>query len=167
MGFQILGEGEENLGEHSFLTAIIAYFLAKDLSFDMAKVLVMSLFHDFHEARTGDVHKLATRYVKRDQQKANQDIFAQVDMELFQTIREYEQRQTPEAQIVFEANIIALLVELKPLVERGNVHAREWLRNKSRIRTPKAVQLANAVLLADSQDWWKSIRDELHEEYTK
>ncbi len=165
VGFQILGNGEESIGEHSFMTAVIAYFLAKKLHLDMGKVLTMSIFHDMHETRVGDAHKIALRYITRNQKKANIDIFGVVDADLLRLLEEYEEKKTIEAQIVFEANVIALLVRLKPLAERGDAHAEKWMMNKNRIRTPEAVILVKMLLETDSQNWWLDIQNELEEEF--
>ena len=167
-GWQILGDNEEGVGEHTFMTSVIAYFLAKELSADMEKVLVMSVFHDFHEARTGDLDKIAKFYMTRDQDRANRDIFQGVDDELLATLEEYEKRTSPEAKIVYEANVIAFLVELKLLIEKGNTHAGEWLdANIKRLRIPQAVTLAGNLAKTSSQDWWKTIRQTLHEEFAR
>ena len=176
VGFQVLGNGEEPLGEHIFTTSVIAFFLAKELNtsissvqaqkVNMEKVLTMSIFHDFHEARTGDVHKLQSLYVTRDTKKANDDIFKDIDSELLKNLEEYEEKKTLEAQIVYEANIIALLLALKPLSERGDPHATEWIEwNAKRLRLPAAITLAQQMISGNSQDWWKKERDMLHEKY--
>ena len=167
VGFQILGHGEESIGEHSFMTAVISYFLAKELHLDTGKVLTMSIFHDFHETRTGDAHKLSLKYITRNQEKANADIFGKVDEELVVLLREYEEKKTIEARVVFEANIIALLVRLKPLAEGGDTHAQKWMMNKSRIRIPEAVRLAAVLLSTDSQEWWADVQKELEEEFKR
>lgn len=168
VGFQILGNGEEPLGEHIFTTSVIAYFLAKELNANLQKVLIMSIFHDFHEARTGDVHKLQSLYVTRDQKKANVDLFKDIDDDLLAMLEEYEERKTIEAKLVYEANIISLLVVLKPLAERGDPHAKEWLEwNAKRLRLPQARELAEKLTKGNSQDWWKKERDKLHREYQK
>ena len=167
-GWQILGDNDEGVGEHTFMTAVIAYFLARQQSVNMEKVLVMSVFHDFHEARTGDLDKIAKFYMTRDQDKANRDIFKGVDDELLVTLTEYEERQSLEAKIVYEANVIAFLVELKLLIEKGNTHAQEWLDgNIRRLRIPEAISLAQELASTSSQDWWKNIRKTLHEEFAK
>ena len=64
------------------MTCVIAYFLAKELKANMETVLVMSIFHDFHEARTGESDKIARFYTTRDQDKANQHIFLKMPMML-------------------------------------------------------------------------------------
>jgi putative hydrolases of HD superfamily len=168
-GWQILGDNDESVGEHSFMTAVIAYFLAKTVkeNVNLEKILVMSIFHDFHEARTGDIDKIATFYLTRDTEKANRDIFSH-DNILLKHVEEYEEKQTLEAKIVYEANILALLVEVKLLVEKGNGNAVEWLtENAQRLRLPESVALARQIMAGNSQDWWKDIRRELKREFRK
>lgn len=172
-GWQILGDNEEGVGEHTFMTSVIAYFLAKEVlkvkrSINLEKVLVMAVFHDFHEARTGDLDKIASFYMTRDQDKANHDIFKGVDDELLVTLDEFEKKESLEARIAYEANVIAFLVELKLLVEKGNTHAKEWLDgNLDRLRLPEAIALAQDLSQTDSHDWWKHLRQTLHEEFSK
>ena len=167
-GWQVMGDNEEELGGHVFMTAVIAYFLGKQLKVNMEKVLIMAIFHDFHESRTGDMDKIAKFYMSRDQGKANKDIFAGIDDALLTTLTEYEEKESLEARLVYEANVIAFLVELKLLVEKGNTHAQEWLDgNRTRLRIPEAIALAQDLAKTDSHDWWKSIRKTLHKEFAK
>lgn len=175
-GWQRLGDNEEGVGEHSFMTAVIAYLLAKqinaqndkDRSVSMEKILLMSIFHDFHEGRTGEMDKVAKLYMTRHEDKANIDIFSGVDEELLTLLNEYEAKQTLEALVVYEANVIAFGVECKILMERGNTHAKEWMdANSLRVRLPESVELMNLLATTDSQDWWKDIRATIHEEFAK
>ena len=167
-GWQILGDNEENVGEHTFMTCVISYFLAKELHANMETVLVMSVFHDFHEARTGELDKLAKLYTSRNEEKANNDIFSGIDDNLLALLTTYEEKKTLEAQIAYEANVIAFSVEVRLLMERGNVHAKEWMEaNNSRLRLPQSIALAKDLEKTDSQNWWKSIRKSIHEEFAK
>ncbi|MEK7533077.1 MAG: HD domain-containing protein [Patescibacteria group bacterium] len=175
-GWQRLGDNEEGVGEHSFMTAVIAYLLArqinaqnkKDRGVSMEKILVMSIFHDFHEGRTGEMDKVAKLYMTRHEDKANIDIFAGIDDELLILLNEYEAKQSLEALVVYEANVIAFGVECKILMERGNTHAKEWMdANSLRVRLPESVELMTALASTDSQDWWKDIREAIHEEFAK
>jgi len=45
----------ESVADHSFATALIAWRLARREGLDGERVLLMALFHDFHEARLGDI----------------------------------------------------------------------------------------------------------------
>lgn len=167
-GWQILGGHEEGVGEHSFMTAVIAYFLAKQKKATMETVLTMSIFHDFHEARTGEVDKIHTFYITRDQERANRDIFEQIDKDLLRILEEYEKKESLEARICYEANILAFLVEAKLLIERGHIHAAEWFdANVKRLRFPESQQLAQEIRVTSSQAWWSHIRKDLNERFIK
>ena len=84
----------------------------------MEKILIMSIFHDFHEGRTGEMDKVAKLYMTRHEDKANIDIFSEVDAELLVLLNEYEEKETLESLVVYEANVIAFGVECKILMER-------------------------------------------------
>jgi len=74
-GYQFLGTGRESVAEHSFRTAIIGYTLAKaHPEADIQKIVFMCLFHDLHEARTGDQNYVNKQYVRVDEDKAVADL---------------------------------------------------------------------------------------------
>ncbi|MBI2641023.1 HD domain-containing protein [Candidatus Roizmanbacteria bacterium] len=169
-GWQILGENEESISEHLYLTSIITFILAKQMKVNTEKVLTMALFHDFHETRVGDVDKIGLNYLKRDVEKANKDIFEKLSFgkELLQLLIEYEEKKSLEAKLVYEANVIALTIELKTLVDKGSIHAKEWLEaNKERVRLKESKALIKEIMHTDSQDFWKEIRDKLHGSFKK
>ena len=175
-GWQRLGDNEEGVGEHSFMTAVIAYLLAREINaagdasrkVAMEKIMLMSIFHDFHEGRTGEMDKVAKLYMTRHEDKANEDIFKGVDDDLLTLLGEYEARKTLDAQVVYEANVIAFGVECKILMEKGNTHAKEWMdANSKRVRLPESIELMTSLAATDSQDWWKDIREAIHEEFAK
>lgn len=175
-GWQIMGDNEEGVGEHTFMTCVIAYLLAKQINTNperqekpnMETVMLMSVFHDFHEARTGELDKIAKLYTMRDEGKANQHIFSGVDDELLATLEAYEEKQSIEARVVYEANVIAFSVEVKLLLEKGNVHAADWLKsNDSRLRLPESIALAEKLAASDSHVWWKDLREVIRDEFTR
>ena len=55
-GFDFLGTGSQNIASHSFRASIIAYLLAKRLKADENKAVILTLFHDIPETRTGDIN---------------------------------------------------------------------------------------------------------------
>ncbi len=60
----------ESVAEHSFLTAIIAFFLGmREFGSvdDACRCAAAALFHDVHESRTLDLHRLAKSYVQADE----------------------------------------------------------------------------------------------------
>ena len=58
---------QESVADHSFRAAIIAFVLAKMEGADdeaANRICTAAVFHDMHEARLGDMHKITARYVK-------------------------------------------------------------------------------------------------------
>lgn len=167
-GWQILGENEESVAEHSFMVGVISYVLAKQLKADLGKVLLMSLLHDFTETRTGDIYKLADLYVKADVVKAANNVFADLSIRIgaINIIREYEEEKTLEAKIVHDADTLALCLELKQLLEKGSLHAKEWFEgNKKRLSFDISRDLWQEIENTDSQDWWKKEREKIHRKF--
>ncbi len=170
-GWQILGGGnKESVADHSYMVSVISFVLARQTKADIGKVLVMSLFHDFTESRMGDIYKLADLYVTADVTKAAGDAFSALpdEKELISVTREYEQRKTLEAKIVHDADTIALCIELKQLIEHGNLHAREWFEaNVEGLTLKEAKELVMQIKKSDSQDWWKKEREKIHKSFLK
>jgi putative hydrolase of HD superfamily len=74
-GYQFLGSGQESVAEHSFRTAVIGYMLSlQEPSADSLKTTLMCLFHDIHEARTGDQNYVNKKYVHVDEDRAIEDM---------------------------------------------------------------------------------------------
>ena len=61
-GYQFLCTGAENVAEHSFRTAVIGVVLARMAGADVGRTALLGLFHDLHEARTGDFNYVAKIY---------------------------------------------------------------------------------------------------------
>lgn len=170
-GWQILGGGNrESVAEHTFMVSVISFTLAKELTADVKKVLLMSLFHDFAEARTGDVYKLSDLYVRVDEKKAEKDAFSGFlfGTELIEATKEYEAEKTLEAKIVHDADTLALMFELKQMVENGNINAKEWFSgNFDALKLEESKKTAHQLKKTNSQDWWKRERQIIHKGYKK
>lgn len=70
--FKVGIENPESVAEHSFLSAIIAFFLGlRELrnTDEACKCSVSALLHDIPESRTLDLHHLARKYVHVDEEK--------------------------------------------------------------------------------------------------
>lgn len=98
-------------------------------------------------------------------EKANRHIFEGKDDSLLMTLGEYEAKETLESRVTYEANVLAFLLELKLLHERGNAHAETWfMTNKSRLKMPETIELCEALWNTDSHTWWQGLKDVLLEE---
>jgi len=164
-GYQFLGTGSESVAEHSFRVAIIAYLLAKnEPKADTQKVLLMSLFHDFHEARTGDHNYVNKRYVAVDEDRAVRDMAKELPFgqEIVSLIDEFNSGETLEARLSQDADQLDFILELKRQLDLGNKSAAEWLRySVKRLITDYAKKLADEITNTDSSDWWFEKNEEL------
>ncbi len=164
-GYQFLGSGGESVAEHSFRVAVIAYLLAKnEPKADIQKVLLMSLFHDFHEARTGDHNYVNKRYVTVNEDKAVGDLAQKLPFgqEIVSLIDEFNSRETLEARLSHDADQLDFILELKRQLDLGNKSAAEWLRYAvKRLITDYAKELADEITKTGSSDWWCEKNEEL------
>jgi len=164
-GYKFLGTGSESVAEHSFRVAVIAYVLAKhELQADLQKVVLMSLFHDIHEARTGDHNYVNKQYVIVNEDKAVRDLAQGLPSgeEIVSLIREFNSGETLEARLSQDADQLDFILELKTQRDLGNRSAAEWMRySLKRLITDNAKNLANEIIKTDSSDWWFNKNEEL------
>lgn len=164
-GYPFLGTGSESVADHCFRVTVIAYLLAKnEPRADAQRVILMSLFHDFHEARTGDHNYVNKRYVTVNEDKAVNDLSKRIPFgqEIVSLIEEFNSRKTFEAQLAHDADQLDFILELKRQQDLGNKSAPEWLTYLvKRLTTHLAKTLAKEILKTDSSDWWFAKKEEL------
>lgn len=164
-GYQFLGTGSESVAAHSFRAAVIGYVLAKNYKeADIRKVVLMTLFHDFHEAKTGDHNYVNKRYVHVDEDRAVMDLAKNLAFgdEIISLTNEFNSMKTLEAQLSQDADQLDFILELKRQQDLGNQSAAEWLYySMKRLITDLAKNMANEILKTDSSDWWFKKREEL------
>ncbi len=157
-GYQFLGSGSESVAEHSFRTTVIGYVLAlQEHGADPHKVTLMCLFHDLHEARTGDLNYVNKRYVKADEEKAVHDMALPLPFgrQLIDLTREFNAGETLEARLSRDADQIELILSLKEQQDLGNPHAQDWITYAlKRLNTDVAKRMAHQILETESTDWW-------------
>jgi putative hydrolase of HD superfamily len=157
-GYQFLGSGKESVAEHSFRMALIGYLLSlQEPKADAMKTTLMCLFHDLHEARTGDHNYVNKRYVRIDEEKAVQDLAKGLPIrdEIVSLTREFTEGKSLEACISRDADQLDLILSLKEEQDLGNAYAREWLRYAvKRLQTESARKMAQEILETDSTEWW-------------
>lgn len=157
-GYQFLGTGKESVADHSFRTAVIGYVLASmEPKADLKKIVLMCLFHDFPEARTGDHNYVNKRYVKTDEEGALRDQIQGLPFsdEVLSLSHEFNDDSTLEAQISKDADQIDLILELKEQLDFGNPNAKDWLKFAvERLLTENAKKMAKEILETESTNWW-------------
>jgi len=146
------------VADHSFRTAVIGYVLASmEADVDREKVILMCLFHDFPEARTGDHNYVNKKYVVVDEEKAVQDQVEGLPFgnEISDLIHEFNGVETAEARLAKDADQLDLILELKEQLDLGNGQAGEWLSFAlKRLLTENARQMAREIMSTQRDAWW-------------
>ncbi|OGZ34894.1 MAG: hypothetical protein A2174_00265 [Candidatus Portnoybacteria bacterium RBG_13_41_18] len=154
----------DNIASHSFRSAFIGYFIAKELKADADKVLKMCLLHDIEEVRTGDHNWVHRRYVKifDDEVRAQQlNNFAGAE-ELIKISDEYAERKTMEAKIAKDADLLDEIFLLREYARQGNKEAEFWLEPGDKdgnqqikhMSTDLAKQIAKEAKKQNPNVWW-------------
>lgn len=157
-GFAFLGTGSENVAEHSYRATVIGFILAKMAGADICKVMLLCLFHDLHEARTGDFNYVNHRYNSANAKQALTDALKDTGLSEFvmQLFAEFCAKQSMESRLAKDADQIDLLCNLRTELAKGNQSARKWIDSAvQRLLTPEGKKLAQAVLRADPNKWWQ------------
>ncbi|MBW1780286.1 MAG: HD domain-containing protein [Deltaproteobacteria bacterium] len=157
-GYQFLGSGGESVADHSFRTAVIGYVLASmESDADRNKVILMCLFHDFPEARTGDHNYVNKKYVTVDEEKAIRDQVRGLvfEDEVIALANEFNAGETLEARLSKDADQLDLILELKEQLDLGNSQADEWLSFAlKRLLTKSGRRVAQEILASKRDAWW-------------
>lgn len=155
-GYAFLGSGRENVAEHSFRAAVIGYVLARLCGADAGRVVLLCLFHDLHEARTGDLNYVNQRYDTCDARRALEDAVSGTGLgpDLLGMWDELA-GQGEDAALAHDADQLDLLCNLAVELAKGNEFAREWIDNVlKRLQRPVSRELAEAILRSDPNAWW-------------
>lgn len=159
-GFDFLGSGSQNISSHSFRTSIISYVLAKRLNADSGAAVMLSLFHDIPETRTGDINYFQKKYIEKDELKAVKDIadnFPELK-ELPEMINTFNNGESIEALIARDADVLELIFTLKEEQDTGNHQAEIWIKDAlKRLKLDESIKIAKTALSVKSYDWWMDI----------
>ncbi len=158
-GYPFLGVGKESVAEHCFSTAFIAYVMSRmEPEIDALKLISMCLIHDLPEARVGDLNTVHKKYVKADEIKALEDTieglsFGQNLTDLFD---EFNDACSLEAKLAHDADHLALILELKDLMDIGYKPPETWIQNVlSRLETETGREIARDVMDTHRDEWWR------------
>jgi putative hydrolase of HD superfamily len=124
---------------------------------DRNRVVLMCLFHDLAEARTGDLNYLNKRYVTKDENRALEDQLSDLDFgeEIKAVLMEYEGCLSLESHLAKDSDQLDLILELKEQMDVGNPNARDWLEYAvQRLSTNVGKAMAERILATHSTEWW-------------
>lgn len=151
----------DNIATHSYRVAMIGWFLAKQEKIDAEKVVMMCLLHDMGEVRTGDHNWIHKRYVKiYDDQIVKEQLGTLPFKELEEFGKEYEKRDSKEAYVAKDADIIDQILLLREYEWQGNKEAKKWLDESGhmkRLKFQSSKDLAKEIYKQEPSAWWQGL----------
>jgi len=157
----------DNIASHSFRVALIGYFLAKELAADANKVIKMCLLHDLEETRIGDQNWIHKKYIKIFDDEIRQEQLGNIPhhQELLALSKEFEDRQSLEAKITKDADLLDQVLLLREYQWQGNKEALDWLnldspkgnQQERRMSTSLAKEFAEEIKRQNPSVWWAKL----------
>jgi len=150
-----------SIAEHSFRMTIIGYILATLEKADIEKTIIMCLFHDIPETRTGDADLVNRCYSKIFEPKALKDITKNLPIEknINKIFKEYQQKnKTKEVKIVHDADMLEELLTDKKQYDDGLKKTKKWMDfSVNKLTTKYGKLIGNKIIKHRSDDWWENI----------
>ncbi len=157
-GYHFLGSGKENVAEHSFMTALIAFVISRiEPDVDKEKIITMALLHDLGEARTGDLNYVQQKYVSIDHKKVLSDLISGLTFgqDIAKLINEFNECKTREAKLANDADQLSFRLELKKLQDTGAKSPGKWIDIViKRLKTDTARKIAQSIISTKWDNWW-------------
>lgn len=149
----------DNISSHSYRVTVIGWFLAKLEKADPYKVLVMCLFHDSGETRTGDQNWVNKKYVQTFENEVINDQLSGINTseELVRFLAEYEKRESLESKLAKDADLLDQIFLLREYQWQGNKEAARWLVDNEQFKkliSKTAKQIAKEAVSQDPSSWW-------------
>lgn len=151
------GGRRESVAEHSWRTALMAYFVSSEFpEADLEKLLKMCLIHDLGEAITGDIPTFEK--TEKDEKREDEllsawvrDLPAPFAEEMQELFREMKERNSLEAKI-FKA-----LDNLEALIQHNESDIRTWLPLEY------SLQMTYGNDKVEFSEYMKKLREEVRE----
>ncbi len=158
-------ENPESVAEHSFRTAIVAFMLARmeGLPNESAERLcTAAVFHDMHEARLGDMHKITARYIKIGkglERRVEREQAEGMDDALRNALLRTQELSSREREILKDADYLECAFQAKEYLDVGYKGAQSWIDNiGKKLKTKSAKALHAKMKRMDSNCWWKGLK---------
>ncbi len=155
----------ESVAEHSYRAAIIGFVLAKLEGVDPYKVATMCVFHDLHEARTNDPHRVAGRYLKWEGMEEHvtseqaQRLPADIAEIVVGMMHAFENETTPEARLAHDADLLECVFQAREYQAQGHKDVEDWIKNcKAGLQSESAKRIAEACLVVEPSAWWRGLK---------
>jgi putative hydrolase of HD superfamily len=153
----------ESVAEHSWRTAVIAYFIALAEGADAERAATIGVFHDLPETRTGDIEYVGRNYltaaadetIAKDQAQDLPEIIADA---LLGLIRQAAQRSSPEAICARDADKLECLLQAREYQRQGHEDVQQWIDNMAAaVQTETGHALAEMAVRVKPSEWWREV----------
>ena len=134
-GYKLAGvKHPPSIAEHVMRAAQIGYVLAVLEGADPERLACMVLFHDNHETRLRDLHRVVSRYIPRDVKKkaekeAEREQISGLGPEIENRLFSLLDEKGKEYQLAKEADELEMAFQAKEYVETGCSEAQDWINN--------------------------------------
>ena len=130
----------ESVADHTFSLAILSMVFAQKLNLDVNKCVKMAVIHDTGEVYTGDI---VTRFREEDQKVTNAEkkkmgdeatrklfslLPSENQKEFLNLWEEYEERKSPESQLVKDLDYLEFCIQLLEYQNRTKINLIEFLQ---------------------------------------
>jgi putative hydrolases of HD superfamily len=157
-GYQFLGAGKESVAEHSFSVSFIAFVMVQmEPDVDALRLISMCLVHDLPEAKTGDLNYVQKKYVTANENKALRHITRNLPFgtTFVDLITEFNERRSLESKLAHDADQLALILDLKALLDIGYDPPKKWLPFAlNRLETKTGQTIAQGIMKTEWDAWW-------------
>jgi putative hydrolase of HD superfamily len=133
---------------------------------DPYKCAAIMIFHDSPETRSGDLHKVAARYIglKDAEQKIEQEQYDNLPGDLSEKIKsilnEKRSRETPEGIVCQDADWLEVAIQAKLYHECGYHGCWVWIENVEKaLETQTAREILDAIKNEENftSCWWNGL----------
>ncbi len=125
----------DTIASHTYRVAMIGWFLAQNENADPYKVFTMCLCHDMNEVRSNYHNWVHKKYVKVFDDEIMKDQLGTLLFTFLHDItREYKQRETHEAKISKDVDLLDEVLLLREYEMQSNTEATLWLKGKNSIK---------------------------------
>ena len=163
-GWKLIGITQpESVAEHSLRAAQIAYALAHMEHHPSPETICsMLVFHDIGECRTGDVQKVANRYISTDERKAvtdQLDPLGEIGKKILGLWDDMEHCSTKSGIIAKDADLLDLALTACEYKKQGFTAVDDWLeKTGQRLQTSSAKKLFESFITTDPLKWWHGLK---------
>ncbi len=149
----------ESVADHVFRTCILGHLLARLEGADPARVVLILLYHDLAEARIGDLHRMAARYLDKatGEQRALDAALGGSGLAIKDEIRglvEAAREGSREAIVAKDADRLECMIQGREYHDAGHRHAEAWYANREgELETESAKRIARALVSWNPTGW--------------